>query len=187
MISQPDVIAQLYRHSLPRLGAYAFLLTGSHGEAEELVQAAIVKVCARPRRLTNLPQAEAYVRAAIRTIHIDGLRKQARWHRAAPSLPRPDAVAGPADEVAEADAVATALGALVEHITGGWLAGGDFQPMNINYGLLPPMEAPRRDVGGYEHLQFAAIYGLPVRAEDPQAGQRADSRSSLLGASVEPV
>ncbi|MCR6711893.1 MAG: sigma-70 family RNA polymerase sigma factor [Demequina sp.] len=116
MISQPDVIAQLYRHSLPRLGAYAFLLTGSHAEAEELVQAAIVKVCARPRRLTNLPQAEAYVRAAIRTIHIDGLRKQARWHRAAPSLPRPDAVAGPADEVAEADAVATALGALAPRV-----------------------------------------------------------------------
>ncbi len=33
----------------------------------------------------------------------------------------------------------TALGALVAHITGGHLAGakGSFQPMNINYGLLP--------------------------------------------------
>ena len=34
----------------------------------------------------------------------------------------------------------TALGALVAHITGGHLAGGSFQPMNINYGLLPPLE-----------------------------------------------
>jgi methylenetetrahydrofolate--tRNA-(uracil-5-)-methyltransferase len=42
----------------------------------------------------------------------------------------------------------TALGALVEHITGGHLAGGKFQPMNINYGLLPPMEAPRADEDG---------------------------------------
>jgi methylenetetrahydrofolate--tRNA-(uracil-5-)-methyltransferase len=42
----------------------------------------------------------------------------------------------------------TALGALVAHITGGHLAGGSFQPMNINYGLLPPMEAPRRDAEG---------------------------------------
>jgi methylenetetrahydrofolate--tRNA-(uracil-5-)-methyltransferase len=42
----------------------------------------------------------------------------------------------------------TALGALVEHITGGHLAGGKFQPMNINYGLLPPLEAPRFDEGG---------------------------------------
>jgi methylenetetrahydrofolate--tRNA-(uracil-5-)-methyltransferase len=40
----------------------------------------------------------------------------------------------------------TALGALVGHITGGHLAAGagSFQPMNINYGLLPPIdEAPR--------------------------------------------
>ena len=36
----------------------------------------------------------------------------------------------------------TALGGLVAHITGGHLAGGSFQPMNINYGLLPPLEAP---------------------------------------------
>ena len=44
----------------------------------------------------------------------------------------------------------TALGALVAHITGGHLDGGkhSFQPMNINYGLLPPMEAPRKDAEG---------------------------------------
>ena len=42
----------------------------------------------------------------------------------------------------------TALGALVAHITGGHLAADDpgtrsFQPMNINYGLFPPIETPR--------------------------------------------
>ena len=42
----------------------------------------------------------------------------------------------------------TALGALVEHITGGHLAGSKFQPMNINYGLLPPLEAPKIDEAG---------------------------------------
>jgi methylenetetrahydrofolate--tRNA-(uracil-5-)-methyltransferase len=44
----------------------------------------------------------------------------------------------------------TALGALIGHITGGHLEAGarSFQPMNINYGLLPPMEAPRRDADG---------------------------------------
>ena len=44
----------------------------------------------------------------------------------------------------------TALGALVGHITGGHLdAGkGSFQPMNINYGLLPPMEPPKRAEDG---------------------------------------
>ncbi|MFN3537844.1 MAG: methylenetetrahydrofolate--tRNA-(uracil(54)-C(5))-methyltransferase (FADH(2)-oxidizing) TrmFO [Brevundimonas sp.] len=42
----------------------------------------------------------------------------------------------------------TAIGALVEHITGGHLEGSKFQPMNINYGLLPPLEAPRVDAEG---------------------------------------
>jgi len=44
----------------------------------------------------------------------------------------------------------TALGALLGHITGGHLDGGkgSFQPMNINYGLLPPMTPPKRDADG---------------------------------------
>ncbi|MDI6624337.1 MAG: FADH(2)-oxidizing methylenetetrahydrofolate--tRNA-(uracil(54)-C(5))-methyltransferase TrmFO, partial [Brevundimonas sp.] len=42
----------------------------------------------------------------------------------------------------------TAMGALVEHITGGHLEGSKFQPMNINYGLLPPLEAPKVDAEG---------------------------------------
>jgi methylenetetrahydrofolate--tRNA-(uracil-5-)-methyltransferase len=40
------------------------------------------------------------------------------------------------------------MGALVAHITGGHLEGGSFQPMNINYGLLPPIEAPRKTADG---------------------------------------
>jgi methylenetetrahydrofolate--tRNA-(uracil-5-)-methyltransferase len=48
----------------------------------------------------------------------------------------------------------TALGALLNHITVGHLEDGafqprsSFQPMNINYGLLPPMEAPKADAEG---------------------------------------
>ena len=35
----------------------------------------------------------------------------------------------------------TALGALLEHITGGHIAGEDtFQPMNVNFGLFPPLQ-----------------------------------------------
>jgi methylenetetrahydrofolate--tRNA-(uracil-5-)-methyltransferase len=52
-------------------------------------------------------------------------------------------------EVATPPPGTTALGALVAHVTGGWLeGGGKFQPMNVNYGLLPPMEAPRVDENG---------------------------------------
>ena len=49
----------------------------------------------------------------------------------------------------------TALGALLAHITGGHLLDGEdgkassFQPMNINYGLLPPLDdAPTTDAEG---------------------------------------
>ena len=50
----------------------------------------------------------------------------------------------------EAPPATTAMGALVGHITGGHLDGGkgSFQPMNINYGLLPPIEPPKRDAEG---------------------------------------
>jgi methylenetetrahydrofolate--tRNA-(uracil-5-)-methyltransferase len=48
----------------------------------------------------------------------------------------------------EAPPATTALGALLAHITGGHLEGGSFQPMNINYGLLPPMDAPKVDEAG---------------------------------------
>jgi len=48
----------------------------------------------------------------------------------------------------DAPAAHTAIGALVEHITGGHLTGSKFQPMNINYGLLPPLETPKVDEAG---------------------------------------
>jgi methylenetetrahydrofolate--tRNA-(uracil-5-)-methyltransferase len=47
----------------------------------------------------------------------------------------------------------TALGALVDHVTGGHIEGAEvgktsFQPMNINYGLLPPLDTPKVDENG---------------------------------------
>ncbi|HXE85422.1 MAG TPA: methylenetetrahydrofolate--tRNA-(uracil(54)-C(5))-methyltransferase (FADH(2)-oxidizing) TrmFO [Hyphomicrobiaceae bacterium] len=48
----------------------------------------------------------------------------------------------------------TAFGALLGHITGGHLAtegegrARSFQPMNVNFVLFPPMEAPTHDAGG---------------------------------------
>ena len=51
----------------------------------------------------------------------------------------------------------TAFGALIAHITGGHLVGGhgSFQPMNINYGLLPPLdtEEPKRGADGKKIAQ----------------------------------
>jgi methylenetetrahydrofolate--tRNA-(uracil-5-)-methyltransferase len=52
----------------------------------------------------------------------------------------------------EAPPEVTALGALIAHVTGGHLEGGkgSFQPMNINYGLLPPLvgDAPKKSEDG---------------------------------------
>ena len=49
----------------------------------------------------------------------------------------------------------TALGALINHITAGHLATIDagprsFQPMNVNFGLFPPIEAQTHDDGGHK-------------------------------------
>ena len=44
----------------------------------------------------------------------------------------------------------TALGALHHHITAGHVDGGkdSFQPMNVNFGLFPEIEAPNKDADG---------------------------------------
>ena len=44
----------------------------------------------------------------------------------------------------------TAFGALVEHVTGGYMTGpkAKFQPMNINFGLFPPIELTYKDEDG---------------------------------------
>ena len=49
-----------------------------------------------------------------------------------------------AGAVAPPPPATTAFGALLTHITGGHLgAGGTFQPMNVNFGLFPPLEGRR--------------------------------------------
>ncbi len=51
----------------------------------------------------------------------------------------------------------TALGALLAHVTGGHLSAGagSFQPMNVNFGLFPPVDAPTKDADG-KRLRGAA-------------------------------
>jgi len=48
--------------------------------------------------------------------------------------------------VLPAPPVETAMGALLSHITGG-AAAATYQPMNVNFGLLPPLEGPRAKKG----------------------------------------
>ncbi len=47
--------------------------------------------------------------------------------------------------------VTTAHGALIHHVTGGHIAAGGaktFQPMNVNFGLFPPVDVPEKDAEG---------------------------------------
>jgi methylenetetrahydrofolate--tRNA-(uracil-5-)-methyltransferase len=51
----------------------------------------------------------------------------------------------------------TALGALISHVTGGHITDGkaSFQPMNVNFGLFPPIEGPTKTPDG-KRLRGAA-------------------------------
>jgi methylenetetrahydrofolate--tRNA-(uracil-5-)-methyltransferase len=53
----------------------------------------------------------------------------------------------------------TALGALMEHVTGGFMEGpkAKFQPMNVNFGLFPPLE---------EEIVYPKVNGKRLRGKD---------------------
>jgi RNA polymerase sigma-70 factor (ECF subfamily) len=71
------------------LVAYARLFAADRHEAEDLVHEAVVKVFARPRRITDVHAAEGYVRQAIRTTFLDQARgrttRRAKAHLIAPA------------------------------------------------------------------------------------------------------
>ncbi|MBE1486135.1 SigE family RNA polymerase sigma factor [Plantactinospora soyae] len=63
---------------LVRLSRVAYLLTGQHHDAEDLLQAALVKVAARWRRVSGTGDPEAYVRKVMYNERILSWR---RWRR----------------------------------------------------------------------------------------------------------
>ncbi|MCB2413121.1 sigma-70 family RNA polymerase sigma factor [Demequina sp. TTPB684] len=91
-MEQKDVLGEMLDAGADRLAAYGYLLTGSQHAGEDLVQDAIVKVFVKKRRLDNPRAAEGYVRATMRTIHIDGIRRQGRFRALMPRLAHADAV-----------------------------------------------------------------------------------------------
>ena len=88
MRSRPDILAALYRQSMPRLAAFACILTGNDARAAELVQSATVRAFTRSRRPGTLEQAEARVLAMMRTLYIEARRRSAA-HRSAAQGPEP--------------------------------------------------------------------------------------------------
>lgn len=81
------------------LVAYAYHLTGSVTDAEDLVHDAVVKVLSRPRKFTELGLAEEYVRRAIASRFVDIHRSRStEARRLRRSAPREE-VEGPASSV----------------------------------------------------------------------------------------
>jgi RNA polymerase sigma-70 factor (sigma-E family) len=94
------------------LKRHAFLLCGNDHQADDLVQEALVRAFARPRRVPGPGSTEAYVRAIMVNLFIDGARRQARWSRVAPLLRTGGMTPDPADQVSDRDAMLTALRSL---------------------------------------------------------------------------
>jgi RNA polymerase sigma-70 factor (sigma-E family) len=109
MDSWKQTLAELSRDRLAFLKRQAFLLCGNDGQAEDLVQDALVRAFARPLRTPKAGVAEAYVRVIMVNLFIDGARRRARWKRAAPLLPVSELTADHADQVLTRDVLLTAL------------------------------------------------------------------------------
>ncbi|MEM1288031.1 MAG: methylenetetrahydrofolate--tRNA-(uracil(54)-C(5))-methyltransferase (FADH(2)-oxidizing) TrmFO [Pseudomonadota bacterium] len=93
----------------------------------------------RLRFAGQITGCEGYVESASIGLYTGRLAAAERLGRPVPALPK-----------------TTALGSLVNHITGGHLPGESegpgkprsFQPMNVNFGLFPPLTAPLIDDDG---------------------------------------
>ena len=76
------LVERLMRERGARLTAYAAMLVGRDGDAEDLLHDAIVKVFSRGRSLSDLDHAEAYVRRTMPTLAIDRARRRSAKDRA---------------------------------------------------------------------------------------------------------
>jgi RNA polymerase sigma-70 factor (ECF subfamily) len=83
LASWEPLVEQLVRERGARLTAYAALLVGRDGDADDLVHDALVKVFSKRRALGDVNAAEAYVRSAMPSIVIDRARSASSRRRAA--------------------------------------------------------------------------------------------------------
>jgi RNA polymerase sigma-70 factor (sigma-E family) len=112
MESWKQTLAELAADRLAPLKRQAFLLCGDDGQAEDLLQEALMRAFARPLRAPRPGAAEAYVRVIMVNLFIDGTRRRSRWTRTAPLLTGSETVTDPAEEVADRDLMLMALDGL---------------------------------------------------------------------------
>ena len=74
-----QVVERLVAERGEALTRYAFYVSGSHEDAADLVQDALVKTFGRLRNGFTVQSAESYVRRAILTTWVDRGRGTTRW------------------------------------------------------------------------------------------------------------
>ena len=109
MASWQQTLAGLARDQGGSLKRQAFLLCGDDGQAEDLLQDALVRAFARPLRAPRPGAAEAYVRVILVNLFIDSARRRSRWRRAAPLLGGAEVAPDPADQVLTREVMLAAL------------------------------------------------------------------------------
>ena len=81
MTTWANTLERLVRERGRALVAYGYLLTGNARDAEDLFHDAVVKTFSRGRGSVSLGEAEAYVRRAMFSAHVDAGRKSSAWQR----------------------------------------------------------------------------------------------------------
>jgi RNA polymerase sigma-70 factor (sigma-E family) len=89
------------RARLAGLSRVAYLLTGDHHAAEDLVQAALVKVAARWARVSAADNPDSYVRKVMYHEHVSAWRRRRR-HVLEQPIAQPPERPGPRDEAEDA-------------------------------------------------------------------------------------
>ena len=112
MAQWQDVLEEVIRERRSALVGYACLFAPDRRDAEDLVQEALVRTFSRARAMTDVRSAEGYVRQAIRTSFIDGVRKQQTWRGRAHLFALDGSSRGPEQAVTAGVDVRSALNAL---------------------------------------------------------------------------
>ena len=81
MAKWADTLELLVRERGRALVAYGYLLTGNSRDAEDLFHDAVVKTFSRGKSSVTLGEAEAYVRRAMFSTHMDAGRRDTAWKR----------------------------------------------------------------------------------------------------------
>jgi RNA polymerase sigma factor (sigma-70 family) len=81
MPSWAETLEDLVRRRGASLVAYGYLLTGNSRDAEDLFHDAVVRTFSRGKGHVSAGEAEAYVRRAMFTAHLDANRKDQSWRK----------------------------------------------------------------------------------------------------------